>query len=92
MPKRVDKNQPDIVAALRKCGATVQHLHAVGDGCPDLLVGYGGVNLLVEVKRDLKSLLTDDQRQWHGTWRGQVTVLFTVDDVPVLLNSIRGKP
>lgn len=36
---KVDKNQPEIVEALRAEGAVVQHLHAVGVGCPDLLVG-----------------------------------------------------
>lgn len=40
-----DRNQPAIVAALRGIGATVQPLHAVGQGCPDLLVGYRGVPL-----------------------------------------------
>ena len=50
MPARVDANQPVIVAALRAIGATVQHLHAVGQGCPDILVGYDGVNFLMEIK------------------------------------------
>ena len=36
---RVDSNQPEIVATLRGMGCSVQHLHAVGKGVPDLLVG-----------------------------------------------------
>lgn len=38
MPRRkarVDANQSEVVAALRAVGATVQHLHMVGGGCPD---------------------------------------------------------
>jgi DNA-binding NarL/FixJ family response regulator len=36
---KVDANQTEITAALRQMGATVQHIHTVGKGCPDLLVG-----------------------------------------------------
>ena len=39
MPRRaprIDANQPEIVKSFRKLGCTVQHLHMVGDGCPDL--------------------------------------------------------
>ena len=75
---KVDQNQSEIVAALRKIGATVQPLHGVGSGCPDLLVGYRGVNYLVEVKDGSKPpsarKLTPDQVEWHINWRGQVAV------------------
>ena len=40
---RTDANQAEIVAALRGVGASVQPLHAVGQGCPDLLVGKDNV-------------------------------------------------
>ena len=72
---RVDANQSTIVDDLRAIGATVQPLHAVGDGCPDLLVGYGGLNYMLEVKDGAKSpsrrKLTPDQEDWHGAWRGR---------------------
>ena len=48
MPKSVDANQPEIVAALRAAGATVQHLHEVGQGCPDILAGFRGRNYLID--------------------------------------------
>ena len=41
---RIDRNQPEIVEALRKLGATVQLLHTDHDGIPDLLAGYQGRN------------------------------------------------
>jgi hypothetical protein len=50
--RRVDSTQVGIVLALRKTGASVQHLHTIGKGCPDLLVGYRGRNILIEVKSD----------------------------------------
>jgi hypothetical protein len=40
---RVDKNQAEIVSALRKAGARVLHLHQHGEGCPDILVGFLGI-------------------------------------------------
>ena len=76
---RTDANQTAIVETLRQCGATVQPLHQVGSGCPDLLVGFGGKNLLLEVKnganRPSKRKLTPDQIQWHERWRGRVAVV-----------------
>jgi hypothetical protein len=81
---RTDANQTAIVAALRAAGASVQHLHAVGEGCPDLLVGLRGKNYLVEIKDGAKSPsqrgLTPDQQAWHLLWRGDpVTVLHSVE-------------
>lgn len=80
---KVDANQAEIVAALRKIGASVQPLHAVGAGCPDLLVGWRGITTLLEVKDGKKPpsarKLTEDQVKWHAEWRGQVTVVETVE-------------
>jgi hypothetical protein len=87
MPKRVDANQSEIVAALRAMGASVQCLHTVGQGCPDLLVGRQGVNLLVEVKRG-KSGLTPDEQIWHAAWRGHVAIVRTVEDAAALLGAV----
>lgn len=80
---KVDENQKQIVKALRDMGCSVQHLHAVGKGCPDLLIGYKGFNLLLEVKDGNKSpsqqKLTPDQHVWHNGWRGYVDVVNSVD-------------
>lgn len=76
---RIDANQTQIVKALRKAGCTVQHLHSVGKGCPDLLVGRAGVNYLLELKDGAKSpseqKLTPDQVIWHSEWGGSVAVV-----------------
>jgi hypothetical protein len=47
---KVDANQTEIVQALRQIGAVVQSLAAVGNGCPDLLVGYRNRLFLLELK------------------------------------------
>lgn len=72
--RRVDDNQAEIVEALRAIGATVTHLHANGHGCPDLLVGWQGVNVLMEVKQP-KGRLNTRQARWHRQWAGQVCVV-----------------
>jgi len=80
---KVDRNQNEIVDALRKIGASVQPLHAVGQGCPDILVGWRGMNTVLEIKDGSKPpsarKLTPDQVEWHEAWRGQVTVVETVE-------------
>ncbi len=56
--KRVDRNQPEIVDALRQAGASVGHTHTVGQGFPDIVVGTQGLTLVGDfnVKR-VKQLL-----------------------------------
>lgn len=87
---KVDRNQAEIVAALRKAGASVQSLAAVGDGVPDLLVGIRGATLLVEVKDGKRPPsergLNDKQLEWHGAWRGGA--LCVVTDVEGALRAI----
>lgn len=80
---RVDENQKAIVAAFRACGWSVTSLAQVGRGCPDLVVGKGGRNLLVEVKRP-KGANTHDEDSWRGAWKGQVCTVRTVEDVAAL--------
>lgn len=81
---RTDRNQQEIVSAFRDIGARVQVLSAVGKGCPDLLVGFRGVNVLVEVKDGgrvpSERKLTADQVRWHGSWAGQVCVAEDITD------------
>lgn len=84
---KVDANQSDVVAALRQVGCSVQLLHMVGKGCPDLLVGRAGLNVLIECKDGSKPpsarKLTPDQEIWHDNWRGQVTVVCSVHEALV---------
>lgn len=81
---KVDANQAEIVDALRKAGATVQPLHRVGSGCPDLLVGYRGANLLMEVKDGSLSpseqKLRGSQVAWFEAWRGQACRVTSVEN------------
>lgn len=80
---KVDRNQSEIVDALRAIGATVQPLHSVGGGCPDLLVGFRKRNILLEVKDGLAKpsdrKLTSAQVDWHRIWEGRACVVLDVD-------------
>ena len=78
--RRSDENQRAIVDAFRALGWSVHVTSLVGSGFPDLVCGRGGENLLVEVKRP-DADLTDDERDWHASWRGTVVIVRTVDDV-----------
>lgn len=84
MAKRVDANQSEIVAALRHVGATVQDLHTVGHGCPDIVVGFRGQNYLMEVKSP-NGYMTGDEEAWHWEWMGQVAVIRTVEEAVACL-------
>ena len=94
---RVDENQAQIVKELRQAGCTVQSLGAVGDGCPDLLVGCLAYrNHLFEVKNPnkppSKRRLTTEQVQWHNTWKGQVDVIETAEDALKLMGLFEWTP
>jgi hypothetical protein len=75
---RVDSNQNEIVKALEQIGCTVQSLTIVGGGCPDLLVGYHGDNLLLELKGP-DGRVRQSQRDWQERWRGNVAMVASVD-------------
>lgn len=81
---KADANQLEIVQALRAVGCSVQSLATVGHGCPDLLVGRGGRNFLLELKAGdnapSRRRLTVWQVDWHQTWRGTVAVVQSVDE------------
>lgn len=86
---KIDRNQPEIVKALRQVGASVQSLASVGSGCPDLLVGFRGCNYLVEVKDGAAPpsarLLTPDQIKWHAEWPAKVYVVYGVPDALAII-------
>lgn len=89
---KVDANQQAIIETLRQIGASVQPLHNVGQGCPDLMVGYRGINYLMEIKANDGKTLTPDQLVWHGDWRGTVFVVHSVDEALQTIGAIGPAP
>ena len=83
--RRSDKNQQEIMDALRGVGATVASIHRVGHGIPDLLVGFRGVTYLMEVKGK-GAKLTKDEKEWHDNWRGQVVIVQNVREAIMVID------
>lgn len=86
---RVDANQDQIVSALRACGATVRVV-TQGDGLPDLLVGYRGYTILMEVKDGRKPpsarKLTEEEEKFFMNWTGgMLAIVNSVDEALELL-------
>lgn len=86
---KVDANQESIVKALRTVGASVQSLAAIGNGVPDLLVGFRGQTWLMEIKDGAKipsrQQLTDDQIKWHSNWQGGTLAVINSTDAALKL-------
>ena len=76
---RVDVNQREVVEALRAFGRSVMLLHREGEGVPDLLVGNGYDNILLEVKTKTGKL-TPAQRKFFDSWRGPKFVARSVEE------------
>lgn len=87
--RRVDANQAEIVAALRKIGAAVTPLHTVGQGVADLLVSWRQRWFLFEVKSDHKGKLTPDEKRWIGEQRAPVFVITSASEAINFMQDVR---
>jgi hypothetical protein len=81
---KVDRNQPEIVAALRAIGARVVCTHTMGQGMTDLVVDYHGRTCLMEIKDPLqppsKRRLTPAQAEFHAAWTGPIYTVETPEE------------
>lgn len=83
---RRDKNENEVARAFEKLGFSVERLSQ--KGVPDLIVAFGGMNVLVEVKTKTGKL-TDDQIAFRAKWRGAWFIIRTVEDATRLAKKIR---
>jgi hypothetical protein len=86
---RADENQAAIVAALRKMGAAVTSIHRVGQGVSDLLVSWRQRWYVLEVKRDHKSKLTPDEKDWIGQQHAPVFVVTSAIEAINFMQGVR---
>jgi hypothetical protein len=81
---KVDANAKAIDAALLALGATVAKTDGVGSGFPDRVIGFRGMNFLLEYKDGAKPpskrRLNPHQEKWHKAWVGQVAVVNNPDE------------
>lgn len=85
---KIDANQHELVEALKRIGARCYFI-----GKPlDLLVGFRGRNILLEVKNaEGKDRLTREQEEFISTWNGELHVCRTVDEaIDAVVNGTHG--
>jgi hypothetical protein len=90
---RADDNQPEIVKAFRKMGATWQHTHAI-PGALDGILGFHGIDVRVEIKDGSKikskQKLTDKEAETIEAWKGrEPEIVKSIDDAILLMNRLR---
>lgn len=85
---RTDDNQHDLVEALKKIGAKCYYIKEP----VDLIVGFRGRNVLLEVKREDKrgreSAITKSQAEFIEGWPGEIHVVYTIDEA---ISAVVGK-
>lgn len=86
---RVDSNQRQLVKELRSIGCSVAITSQLGSGFPDIVVGYRGVNYLLEIKDPDKPpsqrKLTTDEIEFQDKWKGQYAVIHTLEEFMTIL-------
>lgn len=84
---RSDSNQKEITDALEQLpGVSFFVASNVGDGFPDLVVGYRGVNYLFEIKSSAKKKLTKAQKVFFQQWYGTVYRVDSFDEIFSIIN------
>jgi hypothetical protein len=91
---KVDGNQTEIVKALRKAGCLVESIADVGNGVPDLIVGFmDGLTpclVIMEVKMP-NGKLTDKEKAFAVRWAGLKDKLYFVVHSPEQALKVIGK-
>lgn len=92
MRAKKDDNHKEIAAVFKACGASVTDTSMVGNGVPDIIVGFPGVNYLIEIKDGKKPpsarKLTPDEQAFHLEWKGPIAIITSVDDALALIKSV----
>jgi len=90
---KIDENQPALVELIRAMGVSVAITSAAHDGFTDLVIGFGGVTVLVEVKDGSKPparrKLTPQQVTFHGSFKGAITVIENEQQAAELVKRIK---
>lgn len=86
---RKDDNHHDIANVFIKAGASVLDMSQLGDGAPDIAVGYRNQNIFIEIKDGSKPpskrKLTPDEVEFQQTWQGRYEVVKNTDEALKIL-------
>ncbi len=81
---RTDGNHTAVMDALRAAAMKPVSTASLGKGFPDIVVGFRGLNVALEVKDGEKApsarALSADERDWHDTWPGQVAIVTSPEE------------
>lgn len=100
--RRRDGNHFEIVKIFEGLGCTVIDVSQIPCGF-DILVGYGGITMPVEIKdpeaenwtkrtkktRSASNLLTENEKKVHDRWTGGARLVMNADDVAETVNTMR---
>jgi len=89
---KVDKNQPEIVKALRKMGWYVLIISQLKNCC-DIIISKDGVTVAVEIKDgDLppsQRKLSEGELKFKNEWQGNYLIIESLDDLNKLKELIK---
>jgi len=81
---RTDGNHAEVIKVLRDNGMDARSIAALGNGWPDVVVGWRGVNIFLEIKDGAKypsqRALTAAEQEFFGTWGGQVKLVMSPEE------------
>jgi len=87
---KVDANHKEIVDAMKELGASIIDTSRLGKGMPDVIVGFRGQTILMEIKNPKTQYgrkgLNENQRKWAEGWSGGP--LSIVDGVDAALRAL----
>lgn len=86
--RRTDKNQVEIINALKTEGFSVVDLSAVGGGVPDLLVARNKKTYLIEVKSE-KGQLNQMQINFRRAWKGRIFVIRDMTELNYFVGNVK---
>ncbi|WP_333609339.1 hypothetical protein [Arsukibacterium sp.] len=90
---KTDANQQEIVGFFRLNGFSVAITSAAHDGFPDLVIGFNGITVLVEVKDGSlvpsKRRLTPKQIEFHNEFKGAITVVESIEQAAALVKKVK---
>lgn len=82
---RQDENHKEVRKAFEAFGCSVCDLSQLGRGVPDILVGFGGLCIAVEIKDSAKPpsarKLTPDEEKFRMNWKGGYRLVTNLEDV-----------
>lgn len=81
-----DGNEPEIFEVFQSHGFKVEAI----DKPVDCILGWQGLNYLVEIKNGPKAPLTKGQVAFLKDWPGQATVVYSVADAIAFAHKIKG--